>query len=255
MGGLRFVQIASGLPDPHLSSSPQLHYVLCGVQRGQSSTSDKRLPVTLEILQLLRAAWSDPGTGSFNRSMLWAACCLGFFGFLRSGEFTCPSLNLFQDHILSPRDVSVDSLSQPSVATARLRRSKTDPFGRGVTVFVGRTSHSIRPVAAILSCLGQRSTAHGLLFLYEDGSCLSRQRLTAAVHSALQSQGIDLHFLASGHSFRIGAATAAAQAGLEDSVIQTLGRWRSSSFLHYIRTPGCQLAAVSSRLLDPMRLP
>jgi len=41
-----------------------------------------------------------------------------------------------------------------------------------------------------------------------------------------------------GHSFRIGAATTAAVMGLEDSAIQTLGRWESSlvsSYKRYIR--------------------
>ena len=142
--------------------------------------------------------------------MPWAACCLGFFGFLRSGEFTRPSLALFQDHMLSPRDITVDSLPQPAVVAVRLRQSKTDLFGHGVTVFLGRTSHRICPVAAVLSYLVQRGIAHGPLFLYEDDSCLSRQRLTTAVRSALQSQGVDPNVLAliSGHSFRIGAATA-----------------------------------------------
>ena len=32
------------------------------------------------------------------------------------------------------------------------------------------------------------------------------------------------------HSFRIGAATAAAQTGLEDSVIQAVGQWSSAAF-------------------------
>ena len=40
-----------------------------------------------------------------------------------------------------------------------------------------------------------------------------------------------------GHSFRIGEATAAAQAGLEDSVFQALGRWSNAAFMLYIRMP------------------
>ncbi len=34
-------------------------------------------------------------------------------------------------------------------------------------------------------------------------------------------------------AFGLGAATSAALAGLEDSTIQTLGRWQSAAFLQY----------------------
>ena len=258
LSGLRFVQIASALPDPDLPAFPQLHYVLRGVHRCQSSLHNRRLPITPEAMQLLFTAWSASGSACYyDRAMLWAACCVGFFGFMRSGEFTCPSRAHFQEHMLSPRDISVDSRSQPTVVSVLLRRSKNDPFGRGMTVYLGRTSHSICPVAAVLDYLSQRGMSHGPLFTFQDGSCLSRPRLVTAVRTALRSQGVDPSVLSSvnGHSFRIGAATAAARAGIQDSTIQTMGRWRSSSFLRYIRTPGTQLAAVSSCLVDPVRTP
>ena len=67
------------------------------------------------------------------------------------------------------------------------------------------------------------------------------------VRDALVTLGLSAQSYA-GHSFRIGAATAAAQAGIEDSVIQSLGRWNSNAFLRYIRTPREHLAAYSRDL-------
>jgi hypothetical protein len=63
----------------------------------------------------------------------------------------------------------------------------------------------------------------------------------------LDSVGAPQHQYA-GHSFRIGAATTAALAGVEDSIICTLGRWHSTPFLRYIRTPKERLAQVSRTL-------
>ncbi len=52
----------------------------------------------------------------------------------------------------------------------------------------------------------------------------------------------------SGHNFRSGAATAAAERGVEDATIKMLGRWKSSAYQLYIRTPREQLAAISKKL-------
>ena len=87
--------------------------------------------------------------------------------------------------------------------------------------------------------------SHGPLFLFEDGSPLTKRRLVTMVRIALESGGVNPTFLSSvtGHSFWIGAATAAALEGMEDSLIQTLGRWRSSAYHRYIRIPAESLAS------------
>ena len=47
------------------------------------------------------------------------------------------------------------------------------------------------------------------------------------------------------HSFRIGAATTAAAAGVPDHLTQVLGRWTSNAYMPYIRTPRSTLANVA----------
>ena len=251
LSGIRFMQIVQGLPDPCLSSDATLRCVLRGIHRLPVVTQrPPRLPVTPEILQQLHDSWSSwPVEHRYDASMLWAAVCLGFFGFMRAGEFTCPSLQAFNSRRLGVQDVSVDSHQAPRVVSVHLRHSKNDPFGNGVTIYLGRTQRPICPVAALLGYLARRGNSPGPLFLFRDGSTLSRQRLVRRMQQALAPYGVDYSHL-TGHSFRIGAASAASRAGIEDSMIQTLGRWRSSAYLRYIRIPGQMLAATSERLLN-----
>ena len=49
--------------------------------------------------------------------------------------------------------------------------------------------------------------------------------------------------------FRVGAATTAAACDIEDSTIQTLGRWESATYLRYVRIPQEKLASISKPLL------
>ena len=224
-----------------------------GIKRSQAlagSTQKPRLPITPPILESLRRSWFRKENHQ-NAVMLWAAATTGFFGFLRAGEFTVPSSSAYDPQVhLSLADVSVDSHSSPSQICLRIKQSKTDPFRIGVDVFLGSTGQSICPVLAMLSYLSVRPSTPGPLFITHTGSPLTRSLLVQHLHSALTDSGFD-HSLYNGHSFRIGAATTAAQRGLEDSLIQTLGRWKSAAYKSYIKIPRTQLAAVSRSLASP----
>jgi len=182
--------------------------------------------------------------------MLWAACCLGFFGFLRAGEFTIQKAQDFDPSLsLCPHDVSVDSHANPSMVRIHLKRSKTDPFRHGVDIFVGRTDSDLCPVAAVLAYIAVRPPLPGPLFIFADGQPLTRDKLVQAVRQALATAGVDTSGY-TGHSLQIGAATTAALVGLEDSVIKMLGRWESTAYQRYLRTPRESLAALSRRLIS-----
>ena len=103
-------------------------------------------------------------------------------------------------------------------------------------MFLGQTNMVLCPVAALLAYIAVCPSMAGPLFIYKHGSPLTWERLAVTVRHALERSG---HVASqySGHSFRIGAATMAPQAGLEDSVVKMLGCWESSAYLRYIRTP------------------
>ena len=72
--------------------------------------------------------------------MLWAVAAMCFFGFLRVGEVVVPSDLAFDPSIhLSATDISVDSHLSPTYVAVNIKVSKTDPFRRGVTIYLGRT--------------------------------------------------------------------------------------------------------------------
>ena len=141
------------------------------------------------ILRSLKGVWSLEPDG-FTASMLWAAVCLCFFGFLRSGEVVVPSDSGFDPTVhLCFEDISVDSCVAPASIQVFLKASKTDPFRKGVSLVIGKGSPELCPVAAVLDYMVRRGNATGPLFQFRDGRFLTRARFVAAVRSALPGKG------------------------------------------------------------------
>ena len=64
------------------------------------------------------------------------------------------------------------------------------------------------------------------------------------VRKALSAVGIKAEDYA-GQSFRIGEATTAVVKGIQDLLVKTLGRWQSSAYTLYIKTPQYVLCNVA----------
>ena len=224
LAGIRLEHIERGLEDP--TKDELLHLLCTGIKRSQGASSRTRLPITITVLQTLKSQLRLDQSFSFlEKRLLWAAFTLAFYGFLRASEFATPSL--VWQHIQLASDKY----------TLFIPQSKTDPFRHGHTITIHASGTSTCPVralqlyiAAILPLEEHSPVFKGGRFLP-----LDRQQLTNTIRHLLQNTKYNCHHYSS-HSFRSGAATTAAAAGIPDWLIKTLGRWSSNAYQTYIHS-------------------
>ena len=160
------MQVTLGLPEPRaFSSLPRLKLVQAGIRRVHSQetpiSSKIRLPITPAILKELHGYWSK-NAGDQDVFMIWAAAIMCFFGFFRAGEITTPTLTFYDPRKhLAWADVTMDDPINPSTLRIRLKFSKTDQFGKGADVYLGKTGCRLCPIAGILAYMVSRGSDHG----------------------------------------------------------------------------------------------
>jgi len=154
----------------------------------------------------------DPEIASEDKLMLWSAFTLAFFAFLGLSKFTSPSSVHFNPLVhLSRSDISFTS---PGSLSLQLKSSKTDPFRMGCSITLAPSSHSVCAVQAMCRYLAHQLSGNStLLYFFLTGQFLTRNKVTSILHLQLQCLGFATESYAS-HSFCIGAATTAAEAGL-----------------------------------------
>ncbi len=252
----------AGLKNQHLlmgyrlqiSEFEQLQYVLRGIKRSQSYSTRTRLPITPKHLEMFYDLLQPESSTNFDNVMLWAAICLAYFGFLRVSEFTSDQQSHPGTH-LSPGDIKfVPSFEEPQYGIVYLKKSKTDPYGNGTSVTVTRSNSKICAVKALQLYLARRKFNEGPMFFFMSGEFLTPQKFTKEIRSLLSKSGQEPNDYAS-HSFRIGAATAAANANLPEWLIKMMGRWTSDCYQRYIKKPTTAVGQVSTSLInEPERL-
>lgn len=233
--GIRFFYLKGGYNNP-LHRLERLEYILRGIKRSQVQTNtDKRLPITFDILQNICVLLEQGVYTPFTDSLLLAVCTLAFFGFLRCGEFTARSKREAEfENCLSMQDISF--AKDLSYYTLTLRSSKTDPFRQGVLIHIFQ-NEKIHPVTHMWNYFSARKRLGKVqnycpLFVNAHGDILTRAEFLDMIRHLLSRLNLDDSRYC-GHSFRKGAATSSAGV-MEDHLIQTLGRWSSNCYVRYI---------------------
>lgn len=179
--------------------------------------------------------------------MLSAAFSLAFFGLLRVSEFTVPSQRAF-NHQLHPTQDSIKW--GRGQFTFHIKRSKTDQLQHGEYIHIRQSGGELCPVRAMrkyLEIRDNRQHAKDPLFIFSNHSPLTRRSCLKNMRHLLRSAGYEPE-LFNTHSFRIGAATHAAQLGMPSHHITALGRWHSSAYQRYTRASTTTRKRAASQL-------
>lgn len=195
--------------------------------RKEHVRSDSRRPVSYSLLCQLVEATLVVCKSRFEACLFQTAFCLAFFAALRVGELVPLS------RVRSGGLLAEDVVLQNEAVRIRIRKSKTDVLGRGAWVPLHKVQGPVCPVRVVTEFLSSRVQGRSFL-VHRDGSPLTRYQFQSVFKLCLSQVGVPAGEYGT-HSFRIGAATEAARAGLPNSEVQRIGRWRSDCFAGYVR--------------------
>ena len=200
------------------------------------SQGDDREPITVYLLiRVLKSVDID----DHDERCYAAASVIGFLNCLRIGEFTVSNSG---DHYLRRSDWKQEG----ERGSIRLRRCKTDVFGRGHDLKFRKMASFLDPIF----WLGNYSRRHVVsdwhsdqnapLFVLKDHSILNRRRLITWFRAKATPWCKDTSKL-NGISFRKGGAQALREQGFSLEELGVLGRWLTT-----------RVAARYIKLTDPI---
>ena len=152
LSALRFVQISSEGKEIKQSEMSRLKYVTPSIKKNQSlarlpSERQGKLLVTPSIVMKIRAVW-ERESHNYTNIMLWAVASRARS--FRLGKIVLGDREKLDERLhLSARDISVDSLDNPSMMQVHLKLSKTDQMCKGVNIIIEKTGSSLCPVVAL----------------------------------------------------------------------------------------------------------
>ena len=242
ISGVKSQMLRNGLADPTLvNGQPSYKYklLLRGIQRDAAlRAKHTRYPITKKKLIKIIQAISKLNLPHLETLRLKAAVLLAFWGFFRSASYCDSSI---EKSVLRRQDIClINSAKGPRYLNVFLRKSKTIQF-RSVRVYIYENSAKLLcPVRAMHKFITSTSSIRSLhpknSLFHLPGNALTLTVFNQLLKRAVGGAGFN-PIRYSSHSLRAGAATTAANCGINPYMIKKLGRWNSEAFNVYIKTP------------------
>jgi len=258
LAGIKSYQLDLGI-DCKAFYDPRLERTIKGIKRDHDEPNRReRTPLTRPLLLQILLCITPT---SYENLVIRAAFTLAFAGFLRVGEFTYKEA----DRELGP-SFSKWYLTKGSIRLhhsgafmeLNLPSSKTDPFRKGIKLTIAACHDSGCPVRAMKAFLAidTHRPKHAPLFCHGQlaQQAFTREHVVQKLQELAITAGLGRGSW-SGHSFRRGAATWAAEIGITENEIQTLGRWRSDAYKAYIEYTRKEQLSLSKRFQGTSKHP
>jgi len=250
LAGIKSYQRDLGI-DCSAFGDPRLELTIQGFKTDHSEPERRqRSPlIRPHLLSILRHLQSC----EYDNIVLRAAFTLAFAALLWVGEFTYREVDKelgdsFARWYLPKRSIRVAGDGTNMELT--IPASKTDPFRKGITFAIAATHDEGCPVPAMkqLQANDHHRSPHAPLFCVGTHSqqAFMREHVVQKLQQLATIAGLRQDKW-NGHSFRRGAATWAAQVGISEAEIQTLGRWRSDAYKVYIEYTSEERVSLSRR--------
>lgn len=230
LAAIRHLHVINDFPEP--TRSCQANYTLKGAEV-ESSPPRQVKPITFSILESLCKSVKSP-----DSLMIKAAFATLFFGCLRASEICIPDHSTFKpkDHV-TISDVKFDYAKK--YFSLFIKKSKTDYYSNGITVYIGCSEGETCAFCMLSAYMASFPPGLGPnhpLFTHHQGIPLNKSYLISTTKLLLGRLGLNPKQY-SGHSFRTGVSSTASKCNFQAWELQMLGRWRSSTYLKYLRKP------------------
>jgi len=256
LSGVRQLHILKGLGAPNLR--PDIVKLILKGRKNKDKaekrdTGDRRVPMTVELMKILKEKIRTWNQTWDTRLLIWAVCSLAFHGAFRIHELLCktesffdPQYTLLTEHVTQSKDKSGKGIIHITLNCPKEQRN-----GKAVIIDIFESGNSICAYKAYTRWAGRQVLIPGMpLFRLTEGTPLTGKRLNSILEILMANTPGTEKGVIRTHCFRIGLASELGSAGFEDGEVQVAGRWSSRAFELYIRNPRTKRATIAKKIAE-----